>query len=201
MAAPQAKHRMCRRVGAPLCGRPDCPALRRPYPPGEQRRRIRRRESEYGVRLLEKQKLRALYGMREAQFRRFYELAERAPGPTGPNLLTLLERRLDNLVLRLGFAVTIHQARQLVNHRHVLVDGQRVDRPSYVVEPGQSIEIREKDLAPVREALAQSPTVPPYLERDEANLRGRLLRLPDRDEIPYPLTIDERLVVEFYARR
>jgi small subunit ribosomal protein S4 len=132
---------MCRRLGAPLCGLPNCPALRRPYPPGEHGRR-RRRLSEYQRRLVEKQKLRSIYGVRERQLRRLFGEAQRRPGRAGETLLVLLERRLDNLVRRLGFARTIRQARQLVTHGHVLVDDQRVDRPGYLVRPGERIQVR-----------------------------------------------------------
>lgn len=148
---------------------------------------------------MEKQKLRAAYGVREGQFRRFFERAARMEGPTGPNFLALLERRLDSLVRRLGFALTQPQARQLVAHGHVRVDGRKVDRPSYVVEPGQEIQIAREDPIQVRHAVDTSPDVPGYLERDEQELRGRLLRVPDRDEIPLPVEVDDRLVVEHYA--
>lgn len=193
------RHKICRRVGAPVCGRPNCPSLDRPYPPGEHGRSWRRRSSEYELRLLEKQKLRAMYGIRERQFRRLFVEAERREGPTGENLLILLELRLDNLVRRLGFALSTAQARQLVTHRHVRVGGRPVDRPSYRVRPGQEIEIAHRDLIQVRHALDTTPEVPPYLERDDERLVGRLVREPLREEIPHPVEIDERLVVEYYA--
>ena len=194
----RSKHRICRRVGAPVCGRPNCPALDRPYPPGQHGRRRQRGPTEYQIRLLEKQKLKAMYGMRERQFRRLFDRATRMEGPTGRNLLILIERRLDNLVRRLGFAVTIQQARQLVSHGHIDLDGHRVDRPSLLVSPGQEISLRE-NLSHVRHAMHQSPEVPSYLERDEQRLSGRLVRLPQPDEIPHPVPVDDRLVVEFYA--
>ncbi len=181
-----------------MCGRPTCPALSRPYPPGEHGRRHRRGQTEYEVRLLEKQKLKAMYGMREAQFRRLFEEASRKEGQTGRNLLVLLERRLDNLVRRLGLAVTIQQARQLVSHGHIEVDGRKVDRPSFLVEPGQQISLRD-ELLQVRHSLHESPEFPPYLERDTDQLRGRLVRAPVPEEIPHAVPVDDRLVVEYYA--
>lgn len=194
----QSRHKICRRVGAPVCGRPTCPALDRPYPAGAQGRGRRSRPTEYQIRLLEKQKLRAMYGVRERQFRRLYQEAARREGPTGENLLRLLELRLDNLVRRLGFAFSTPQARQLVTHGHVLVDGEKLDRPSYLVRPGQTIEVRD-ELLPVREAMAATSDVPAYLERNEEEPRGRLVREPGRWEIPHPVPVDERLVVEHYA--
>src|SRR3989440_10649240 len=123
------KHRMCRRVGAAVCGRPNCPTNKRPYPPG-QHGRGRRRLTEYHVRMLEKQKLRATYGVGERQFRRYFQLATQRKAVTGEELLRLLETRLDTLVLRLGFAQTMRQARQLVTHGHLELDGRRVDLPA-----------------------------------------------------------------------
>ena len=133
------KHRMCRRVGAPLCGRPNCPANKRPYPPG-MHGRGRKRISEYQTRLVEKQKMRAIYAVGERQMRKYYERAHRSMGVTGEELLKQLETRIDAVILRLGFALTIHQARQLVSHGHVLIDGKRIDVPSAQVKAGQEIE-------------------------------------------------------------
>src|SRR5712691_3654504 len=132
------KHRMCRRVGQALCGRPNCPVNKRPYPPG-QHGRARRRLTEYHMRLLEKQKLRSMYGVGERQFRKYFAEATRRQGVTGEELLKLLETRLDAVVLRLGFAQTMRQARQLVSHGHMLVDGKRLDIPSIGVRVGQTI--------------------------------------------------------------
>src|SRR5438552_18273845 len=133
------KHRMCRRVGAAVCGRPNCPTAKRPFPPG-QHGRGRKRLTEFHIRLLEKQKLRAIYGVGERQFRRYFHEASRKKTVTGEELLRLLETRLDSLVLRLGFAQTMSQARQLVSHCHIQLDGKRVDVPSAQVRPGQAIE-------------------------------------------------------------
>ena len=150
------KHRMCRRVGEPLCGSPKCPALRRPYPPGQHGRGARRRKmSEFGRQLLEKQKLRFIYGVSERHLHHLFRQAARARGGTGEALLQLLERRLDTVVYRLGLAPTPWAARQLVSHGHVTVDGRTVNIPSYRVRPGQRVAIRaaSRDLQPVREAL------------------------------------------------
>jgi small subunit ribosomal protein S4 len=194
------KHRICRRVGAAVCGRPNCPTNKRPYPPG-QHGRARRRLTEYHMRLLEKQKLRAMYGVGERQFRRYFAEANRRKAVTGEELIRLLECRLDALVLRLGFAQTIHQARQLVTHGHMTLDGKRVDIPSITVRVGQSIEATPaaKLFIPIREALEVTPDPPPYLERDKGNVSGRLTRLPERGEVPLPVEVDERLIVELMS--
>jgi small subunit ribosomal protein S4 len=191
---------MCRRVGQPLCGRPNCPAAKRPYPPG-QHGRGRKRFSEYQVRLLEKQKLRAIYGVGERQMRVYYDHASRKTGVTGEELIRQLETRLDAVVLRLGFALTQRQARQLVSHGHVKVDGRRLDVPSAQVKPGQTIEVSDKgkSFVFVREALELSPDPPPYLYRNKDEVQGTLSRYPERDEIPLPVPVDERLIIEFYS--
>jgi small subunit ribosomal protein S4 len=193
-------HRMCRRVGAPVCGRPNCPANKRPYPTG-QHGRGRKRISEYQVRLLEKQKLRAIYGVGERQMRRYYDRASRKRGVTGEELIRQLETRLDAIVLRLGFALTQRQARQLVSHGHVLVEGRRVDVPSAQVRPGQTIEIgpRAKNSVAVREAIEITPDPPAYLYRNKDQLQGTLSRQPERGEIPLPVPVEERLIIEFYS--
>ena len=179
------KHRMCRRVGAPLCGRPNCPANKRPYPPG-QHGRGRKRISEYQTRLVEKQKMRAIYAVGERQMRKYYDRAHRSMGVTGEELLKQLETRIDAVVLRLGFALTIHQARQLVSHGHVLIDGKRIDVPSAQVKAGQ-------------EAIQITADPPGYLYRNKDEIKGAFIRVPERDEIPLPVTLEERLVVEFYS--
>jgi small subunit ribosomal protein S4 len=193
-------HRTCRRVGAPLCGRPNCPANKRPYPPG-QHGRGRKRLSEYQVRLLEKQKLRAIYGVGERQMRVYYDRASRRTGVTGEELIRQLETRLDAIVLRLGFALTQRQARQLVSHGHVLVDGRRIDVPSAQVKPGQTVELSPKgrNLIAVREAMEITADPPAYLYRNKDEVKGTLSRVPERDEIPLPVPIEERLIIEYYS--
>jgi len=194
------KHRMCRRVGAAVCGRPNCPTNKRPYPPG-QHGRGRRRPSEFHLRMLEKQKLRAMYGVGERQFRGYFREAAGGKGVTGEELLRLLETRMDSLVLRLGLAQTMRQARQLVSHGHMLLDGKRIDIPSVRVRVGQTIQATPaaRNFLSIHESLEVTPDPPPYLERDKGEVSGRLSRDPLRSEIPLPVPVDERLVVEFMS--
>jgi small subunit ribosomal protein S4 len=194
------KHRMCRRVGAPLCGRPNCPSNKRPYPPG-QHGRGRKRISEYQTRLVEKQKLRAIYGVSESQMRRYFDRAHQSMGVTGEELIRSLETRLDTVVLRLGFALTTRQARQLVSHGHVLLDGKRVNVPSARVKAEQTVEVtgKAKNFVSVREALEITPDPPSYLYRNKDDVQGTLSRLPERDEVPLPVEVEERLIVEYYS--
>jgi small subunit ribosomal protein S4 len=195
------KHRICRRVGAPVCGRPNCASNKRPYPPG-QHGQGRRRLSEYHLRLLEKQKLRAMYGVTETQFRRYFNEANRHKGVTGEELLKLLETRLDAVVLRLGFAQTMRQARQLVSHGHFTVNGRRVNVPSFQVREGSTIaaSAAARNFLSIREAMEVTPEPPVYLERDKDAVTGSLLRMPERDEIPLAVPVDERLIVELASR-
>ncbi|UNX53250.1 30S ribosomal protein S4 [Georgenia sp. TF02-10] len=178
---------------------------KRPYGPGEHGRARRRTESDYAVRLKEKQRLRAQYGLREAQIQRVFEEARREQFLTGESLIELLEMRLDALVLRSGFARTTAQARQAVVHRHILVDGQLVDRPSFRVKPGQVIQVkpRSQTMVPFQVAAAGAhrdvlPNVPPYLDVQLERLRAELTRRPRRAEVP--VTCNEQLVVEYYSR-
>ena len=197
----RSKVRLSRALGVPLTPKAVRAMERRPYPPGEHGRQRRRTMSDYKERLLEKQRLRAQYNVSEGQFRRTVDRAVRS-GNAGETLMVDLERRLDALALRAGFARTIYQARQAVVHGHVTVNGRRVDRPSYRVRPGDVIEIAEgsRDKAPFLIAAAgeHAATAPPYLDVDIRDLRARLDRLPERAEIP--VDTDERLVIEFYSR-
>ncbi|SMO63217.1 SSU ribosomal protein S4P [Balnearium lithotrophicum] len=174
---------------------------RRPYPPG-QHGRSRRKISYYGRQLMEKQKVKYYYGIREGQFRRFYEMAERMRGQTGENLLKLLESRLDNVVYRLGFGKSHRHARQLVVHGHILVNGQKVDRPSYLVKPGDVIEVKEKsrDIPQIKEGieLAQRRGIPSWLELDAENFKGIVKSEPTREEVEIP--VEEHLIVELYSK-
>ncbi len=197
--------RLSRALGVPLTPKAARYFEVRPYPPGEHGRARRRTESEYALGLRQKQLLRAQYGIREAQMRNTFEEARRSPGRTGDVLVELLEMRLDALVLRSGLARTIAQARQLVVHRHILVDGLRVDRPSYRVSVGQIISVHAKSAqtTPFQVAAAGAhrdvlPTLPGYLEVQLADLKVRLARRPTRDEVP--VTCEVSRVVEFYAR-
>ncbi|MFD2926240.1 30S ribosomal protein S4 [Halobacillus naozhouensis] len=173
---------------------------KRPYAPGQHGPNQRRKQSEYGLQLQEKQKLRFMYGLTERQFRRLFEEAGNMKGIHGENFMILLESRLDNLVYRLGLARTRPQARQLVNHGHVTVDGGRVDIPSYRVAPGQVIGLREKsqNLNIVQEAVEVSNFVPEYLSFDADKAEGSYSRYPERSELP--AEINEALIVEFYSR-
>lgn len=178
---------------------------KRPYPPGEHGRARRRTESDYAVRLREKQRLRAQYALREKQMVRAYEAARKAPGLTGEALVEDLETRLDALVLRAGFARTILQARQVVVHRHILVDGKIVDRPSFRVKEGQTLQIKPKSQTTVPFQVAAAgahrdvlPAVPGYLDVQLEKLSAVLTRRPKRAEVP--VTCDVQLVVEYYAR-
>ncbi len=197
--------RLSRALGVPLTPKAARYFEVRPYPPGEHGRARRRTESEYALGLRQKQLLRAQYGIRETQMRNTFDEARRSQGRTGDVLVELLEMRLDALVLRAGFARTIAQARQAVVHHHVLVDGKRVDRPSFRVSPGQKVSIapKSKDLTPFQVAAAGAhrdvlPTLPKYLEVDLADLTATLARRPEREEVP--VTCEVSRVVEFYAR-
>ncbi len=172
---------------------------RRPYAPGQHGQR-RSKLSEYGVQLHEKQKLRFMYGIGEKQFRKIFSEALRKPGRTGDNFMYLLERRLDNMVYRAGFALTRRQARQLVNHGHILLDGKKASIPSMRVKPGQFITLREgsKSLEVVKKALEATISRKDYIEYDEAKQSATLARFPERSE--FLPEIKENLIVEFYSR-
>lgn len=172
---------------------------KRPYPPG-QHGQGRRKLSNYGLQLQEKQKLRFLYGLSEKQFRNLFQEATKMPGITGENFMILLESRLDNLVFRLGFARSRAGARQLVTHGHITVNGKKVDIPSYRVTVGDTIGLREKsrNLVVVEEALEVRPNVPEYLSYDENSRTGQYIRLPRRDELNPD--INEAEIVEFYSK-
>ncbi|RLE18679.1 MAG: 30S ribosomal protein S4 [Acidobacteria bacterium] len=200
--------RLCRREGMKLflkgerCYKEKCAIERRNQPPGQHGGARRRKPRAYGIQLREKQKLRRVYGMLEGQFRRTFDEANRRKGVTGENLLQLLELRLDNVVFSLGFATSRTQARQLLRHGHVLVDGRRVNIPSFRVKPGMEISLREKSrkLAQIEEAVdfAQGRGVPAWLELDAANLTGKVVEAPSREDIRFP--IQEQLIVELYSR-
>lgn len=202
----RSKTRLSRSLGLALTPKAAKYMEKRPYGPGQHGRTKRRSDSDYAVRLREKQRLRAQYGIREAQLRRTFKEAKRADGLTGENLVELLEMRLDALVLRAGLARTIAQSRQLVVHRHIMVDGQRVDRPSFRVKPGQMIHVHpdSEKTEPFQVAAAGGhadvlPAVPEYITVDLDKLQATLVRRPKRVEVP--ITCDVQLVVEYYAAR
>ncbi len=207
MAADRSRKavRQSRALGIPLTPKAVRYFEKRPYGPGEHGRTRRRQESDYAVRLKEKQRLRAQYGIRERQMLNTFEEAKKESGMTGENLVELLEMRLDALILRAGFARTIRQARQTVVHRHVLVDGKIVDKPSYRVRPGQVIQIKPKSQTTVPFEVAASgahaevlPKTPGYLEVDLPSLKAELVRRPKREEVP--VECDVQMVVEYYSR-
>ncbi len=191
--------KLSRRLGVSLSGTGK-ELAKRPYAPGEHGPNQRRKLSEYGIQLQEKQKLRHMYGVNERQFKRIFNDAGKMQGIHGENFMILLESRLDNLVYRMGLARTRRAARQLVNHGHITVDGGRVDIPSYRVKPGQTISIREKsrNLNVIKEALESTDFVPAYVTFNPESLEGSYTRLPERAELPAEIT--EALIVEFYSR-
>ena len=172
---------------------------KRNFAPGQHGKR-RAKLSEYGIQLQEKQKVRFTYGVSEKQFLRFFAMAKKMEGKQGDNFLVLLESRLDNLVYRLGFAATRRQARQLVTHGHITVDGKKLDIPSYIVKPGQKIGVKEtsRGLVVIKEALESIVSRKEYLSYDENAMEGTLVRLPERNE--FLTDIQENLIVEFYNR-
>ena len=201
--------RLCRREGVRLylkgerCFSGKCAIEKRPYPPGEHgQKRTRRRVSDYGIQLREKQKLRRIYGILERQFRRYFAQATRRSGVTGEALLQFLERRLDNVVWRLGFASSRALARQLVSHGHFTVNDRRVNIPSYQVRQGDTVAVTgsSRSLPPIISSVATAGgrRLPPWLEIEGDAMRGAVLSLPARDEID--TQIQEELVVEYYSR-
>jgi small subunit ribosomal protein S4 len=203
-----AKCKICRREGEKLflkgdrCYSNKCEIEKRNYPPGQHGRGRRRKESKYNVQLREKQKLRRAYGLLEKQFRNYFAAAARQKGITGTNLLQLLERRLDNVVYRLGFTTSRATARQLIRHNHFEVNGKKVNVPSYLVSPGDRVTPRtkSKDLFVIQEAIKNidSRASVPYLDMDTNKLEGSFLEVPGRDAIP--VTVDEQLIVELYSK-
>ena len=168
--------------------------------PGGQ---MRKKKSEYAIQLNEKQKVKFVYGILEKQFHAYYEKASAMPGKTGENLLSLVERRLDNVVYRLGFAMTRREARQLVNHAHFTVNGHKVNIPSYLVKPGDVIEVREKSRSSVKFKRltgedAPVVNVPKWLDRNKNTLQGTVVTMPTRDDIDFP--VEEHLIVELYSK-
>ncbi len=199
--------KLCRREGTKLflkgdrCYTQKCAVEKRNYPPGEHGQR-RSKHSDYGLQLREKQKMKRIYGVLEAQFRTYFEMAERQKGVTGENLVRLLEQRLDNVVHRLGFAASRAQARVLVTHGHFRVNGRRVTIPSYLVRAGDVIEVQQasRELAEIATALegAKKRRVPSWLELEAANFKGTVRSLPSKEEMAIP--VQEQLVVALYSK-
>lgn len=204
-----ASCRLCRREKQKLflkgvkCYTDKCPFEKRSYAPGQHGLRRRSKVSEYGVQLREKQKVKRIYGVFEAQFRHYFEMATHQKGRTGENLLKLLERRLDSVLYRLGFAPSRKSARQLVLHGHFLVNGKRVDVGSYLVKAGDIVKVAERSnqLDTIHSSLkrVKDGMLPSYLQLDKAQLTGTFLQVPERSEIPLP-DVNEQLIVELYSK-
>ena len=200
--------RLCRRESLKLflkgerCYTDKCAVDRRNYPPGQHGPIRRIKNTDYGIQLREKQKVKRMYGILENQFRRYFEMAERKKGITGTNLLVFLERRLDNVVYRLGFCSSRNEARQFVRHGHILVNGKRVDVPFYMVSPGEDIKVMEssRKIARIQDSLESVDRrgIPGWLELDKSSFSGLMKNLPARDDITMP--IQEQLIVELYSR-
>src|SRR3954471_1117485 len=198
-----AKYKIDRRMGENLWGRPKSPVNQRSYGPGQHGQRRKQKVSDFGLQLRAKQKLKGYYGnLTEKQFSRTYEEAARRKGNTAENLVGLLESRLDAIVYRAKFVPTPFAARQFVNHGHVLVNGKRVNIPSYRVKPGDVVQVRERsrNMALVLEAL-QSPErdTPEYINMDGKGMTATFVRIPKLAEVPYPVKMEPNLVIEFYA--
>lgn len=193
------KQKIARRFKEPIFG-PSKALERKPFPPGQHGRSRRSKESEYSVQLKEKQKAKYTYGLLERQFRNLFEKASRKKGVTGENLLKFLEARLDNTVFRFGFAQTRRQARQLVTHGHIMVNGQVVDIPSYQLRAGDVVSVRPKSrsLEVISASVKRNRRTFPWLEVDRNELRGKFLDFPNREDIPE--NIREQLIVELYSK-
>jgi small subunit ribosomal protein S4 len=203
-----ASCRLCRRENLKLflkgdrCYSDKCAFERRPYPPGQHGQRRAGKFSDYQLQLREKQKVKRIYGVLEKQFRKFYERAEKQKGITGTNLLLLLESRLDNMVFRMGFASSRNQARQLIRHKHFLVNGRKVDIPSYHVRVGDKVEVKDssRKMAVILEAMETVVRrgIPSWIELEKEQFRGTLKALPNREDLTMP--IQEQLIVELYSK-
>ena len=197
---PRAK--ICRRLEFPVFESPKFASPRKNYPPGQHGQSRRRKLSNYGVQLREKQRIKYLYGVLEKQFRNYFKKAQTKSGPTGHNLLSMLESRLDNIVYRLGFAPTRRAARQLVTHKHFMVNNRVVNIPSFICKPGDVVQVRNKSKKSeifhdsMRRIEGDNPM--PWLFLDKAKLMGTFENVPERDEIPEP--VNEQLVVELYSK-
>ena len=193
-----SKSKISRRFGEPLFGREK--EIKRSTPPGQHGAKRKRKVSEYGQQLLEKQKAKYIYGMREGQFRLFFARAKAKEGKTGEILLQMCESRLDNVVYRLGIAPTRSAARQLVTHKHIVVDGKVLNIPSYIVKAGQTVGVREKDrqMIAITSSLEHRPVSGAWLTWDATTMTGTFVQVPERAEIPE--NINEQAIVELYSR-
>jgi small subunit ribosomal protein S4 len=200
----EAKHKLDRRMGQNIWGRPKSPVNRREYGPGQHGQRRKGKPSDFGIQLRAKQKLKGYYAsISEKQFRGIYAEAVRLKGDSGANLIGLLERRLDAVVYRAKFVPTVFAARQFVNHGHVKVNGRRVNIPSYMLKVGDVVEVKDKSkqLALVLEATGLAERdVPDYIEADHGKMTAKFARVPTLNEVPYPVQMEPHLVVEYYSR-
>jgi small subunit ribosomal protein S4 len=200
--------RLCRRQGEKLflkgtkCQTEKCAAAKRAYPPGQHGQGRRQKLSNYGTQLKEKQKVKRIYGVLERQFRKYFEVASKTKGVTGKVLLQLLERRLDNVVFRMGMGISRSQARQIVRHNLIAVNSRRVNIPSYLVDKDDVVEIKSKDKVKIKIKdnleLSKDRTVPSWLEFNATEMKGKVLRLPEKTDIQQP--IQEQLIVELYSK-
>jgi len=199
-----SKHKVDRRLNANLWGRPKSPFNSRNYPPGQHGKSKKGKPSDYGTQLQAKQKMKCYYGnMNERQFRNIYRKAIQKKGNTTENLISFLERRLDMVIYRAKFALTVFSSRQLINHGHIKVNGKKVNIPSYLVKADDTIEIKEKskDLISIAGALiSKEREVPDYIQTDEKNKKARFSRIPKFAEVPYPTIMEPNLVIEYYSR-
>ena len=199
-----SKHKVDRRLKVNLWGRPKSPFNSRNYPPGQHGKSRRGKPSDYGTQLEAKQKMKFYYGnMNERQFRNVYRKAIQKRGNTSENLVSFLESRLDTVIYRAKFAITVFSARQLINHGHIKVNGKKVSIPSYMVKAEDSIEVKEKskEIANITGALtSKEREVPEYIQMDEKNKKAKLIRIPKFSDIPYPTIMEPNLVIEYYSR-
>ena len=199
-----SKHKVDRRLKVNLWGRPKSPFNSRNYPPGQHGKSKRGKTSDYGTQLEAKQKMKFYYGnMNERQFRNVYRKAIQKRGNTSENLVAFLESRLDTVIYRAKFAITVFSARQLINHGHIKVNGKKVSIPSYMVKAEDSIEVKEKskEIANITGALtSKEREVPEYIQMDEKNKKAKLIRIPKFSDIPYPTIMEPNLVIEYYSR-
>ena len=200
----ESKYKINRRLGVNLWGRAKSPINKHDYGPGQHGQRRKQKPTDFGIQLMAKQKLKGYYGnIGEKQFRKYYDEAVRRKGDTSENLIELLERRLDAVVYRLKFAITPFAARQFVNHGHILINGKRVNIPSFLVKDGDEIEVREKSkqLAVLLDSTQSiERDVPEYMDVDHRAMKGKFNRAPKLTDVPYPVQMEPNLVVEFYSR-
>ena len=200
----ESKYKINRRLGVNLWGRAKSPINKHDYGPGQHGQRRKQKPTDFGIQLMAKQKLKGYYGnIGEKQFRKYYDEAVRRKGDTSENLIELLERRLDAVVYRLKFAITPFAARQFVNHGHILINGKRVNIPSYLLKDGDEIEVRakSKQLAVLLDSTQSiERDVPEYMDVDHRAMKGKFNRAPKLTDVPYPVQMEPNLVVEFYSR-